>query len=103
MSIQVWSSAIFLSASAVRADIAAGRLRPGARLPPQRDFAYARGIAVSTASRVYAELARRAEARQRREERTLRLIDAAGDILLGTLALGYIAWAVWFTAACFFP
>ncbi|MBP31203.1 PLP-dependent aminotransferase family protein [Methylobacterium sp.] len=46
-------------ADAIAADIAAGRLRPGARLPPQRDFAYARGIAVSTASRVYAELARR--------------------------------------------
>ena len=43
-------------ADALAADIAAGRLRPGARLPPQRDFAYARGIAVSTASRVYAEL-----------------------------------------------
>jgi DNA-binding transcriptional MocR family regulator len=46
-------------ADAIAADIAAGRLRPGERLPPQRDFAYARGIAVSTASRVYAELARR--------------------------------------------
>lgn len=46
-------------ADRVAADIAAGRLRPGDRLPPQRDFAYARGIAVSTASRVYAELARR--------------------------------------------
>ncbi|MCJ2053335.1 PLP-dependent aminotransferase family protein [Methylobacterium sp. J-070] len=46
-------------ADAIAADIAAGRLRPGARLPPQRDFAYAQGIAVSTASRVYAELARR--------------------------------------------
>jgi DNA-binding transcriptional MocR family regulator len=46
-------------ADAIAEDIAAGRLSPGARLPPQRDFAYARGIAVSTASRVYAELARR--------------------------------------------
>ena len=46
-------------ADAVAAEIAAGGLRPGDRLPPQRDFAYARGIAVSTASRVYAELARR--------------------------------------------
>jgi DNA-binding transcriptional MocR family regulator len=46
-------------ADAIAADIAAGRLRPGTRLPPQRDFAYARGIAVSTASRVYAELGRR--------------------------------------------
>ena len=46
-------------ADEVAADMAAGRLRPGERLPPQREFAYARGIAVSTASRVYAELARR--------------------------------------------
>jgi DNA-binding transcriptional MocR family regulator len=46
-------------ADEVAAEIAAGRLRPGERLPPQRDFAYARGIAVSTASRVYAELTRR--------------------------------------------
>ncbi len=38
-------------ADEVAAEMAAGRLRPGDRLPPQRDFAYARGIAVSTASR----------------------------------------------------
>ena len=41
------------------AEIAAGRLRPGARLDPVRRYAYGRGIAVSTANRVYAELARR--------------------------------------------
>jgi DNA-binding transcriptional MocR family regulator len=41
------------------ADIAAGRLKPGDRLPPQRAFAYERGIAASTAARVYAELLRR--------------------------------------------
>ncbi|MGW0658606.1 aminotransferase-like domain-containing protein [Streptodolium elevatio] len=46
-------------ADAVEADIAAGRMRPGDRLPPQRDFARAHGIANSTATRVYAELARR--------------------------------------------
>jgi DNA-binding transcriptional MocR family regulator len=40
-------------------DIAAGRLRPGERLLPQREFAYQRGIAASTASRVYDELRRR--------------------------------------------
>lgn len=40
-------------------DITAGRLKPGDQLPPQRTFAYERGIAVSTASRVYAELLRR--------------------------------------------
>lgn len=46
-------------ADEVAADIAAGRLRPGERLLPQREFAYRHGIAVSTASRVYGELARR--------------------------------------------
>uniref|UniRef100_UPI001041A4BF GntR family transcriptional regulator n=1 Tax=Actinomadura roseirufa TaxID=2094049 RepID=UPI001041A4BF len=46
-------------ADAIAADIAAGRLRPGERLPPQRAFARAKGIANSTASRVYRELARR--------------------------------------------
>lgn len=46
-------------ADEVVAEMAAGRLRPGDRLPPQREFAYTRGIAVSTASRVYAELGRR--------------------------------------------
>jgi DNA-binding transcriptional MocR family regulator len=46
-------------ADAIAFDIAAGRLRPGERLPSQREFAYRRGIAASTASRVYAELSRR--------------------------------------------
>lgn len=46
-------------ADAVAADIGAGRLRPGERLPPQRDFARVHGIANSTATRVYAELTRR--------------------------------------------
>ncbi len=46
-------------ADAVGAEIRAGKLRPGDRLPPQREFAYSRGIAVSTAQRVYAELTRR--------------------------------------------
>lgn len=40
-------------------EIAAGRLRPGQRLLPQRTFARRRGIAASTAGRVYAELVRR--------------------------------------------
>ncbi|WP_424533052.1 PLP-dependent aminotransferase family protein [Sphaerisporangium viridialbum] len=48
-----------LIADAVAADIAAGRLRPGDRLPPQRAFARRRGIAGSTAARVYRELAGR--------------------------------------------
>lgn len=46
-------------ADEVAAAIAAGRLRPGDRLPPQRAFARDRRIAASTASRVYGELARR--------------------------------------------
>src|SRR5262244_3097091 len=41
------------------AAIAAGELKAGERLPPQREFAYERKIAASTASRVYAELLRR--------------------------------------------
>ena len=40
-------------------DITAGRLAPGERLPPQRVFARRRGIAGSTAGRVYGELVRR--------------------------------------------
>jgi DNA-binding transcriptional MocR family regulator len=43
----------------IAADIAAGRLKPGERLQPQRQFAYEKGIAASTAARVYAELLRR--------------------------------------------
>ncbi|MFF8383837.1 PLP-dependent aminotransferase family protein [Streptomyces kanasensis] len=46
-------------ADAVAGEIAAGRLRPGDRLPPQRRFARDHGIAGSTAARVYRELARR--------------------------------------------
>ncbi|MBR0683919.1 PLP-dependent aminotransferase family protein [Roseomonas eburnea] len=46
-------------ADALAEEIGTGRLRPGARLEPVRRFAYEHGIAVSTASRVYAELGRR--------------------------------------------
>ena len=46
-------------ADTIAAEIAGGALRPGDRLPPQRNFAYQRKIAVSTASRVYPELLRR--------------------------------------------
>ncbi|MBN4667109.1 PLP-dependent aminotransferase family protein [Pandoraea nosoerga] len=41
------------------AAIAAGELASGARLPPQREYADAHGLATSTVTRVYAELARR--------------------------------------------
>jgi len=46
-------------ADTIAAEIVDGALKPGDRLPPQRSFAYERKIAVSTASRVYAELLRR--------------------------------------------
>jgi DNA-binding transcriptional MocR family regulator len=48
-----------LIADSLAADIAAGRLQPGEQLPPQRRFARQRGIASSTAARVYGELVRR--------------------------------------------
>ncbi len=41
------------------AAIASRQLKPGDRLPPQREFAYEKGIAASTAGRVYSELLRR--------------------------------------------
>jgi len=46
-------------ADTVAEEIRAGRLRAGDRLPTQRDFALLHGIAASTATRVYQELARR--------------------------------------------
>src|SRR5690242_11269702 len=46
-------------ADAIAANISAGRLKPGDRLPTQRTFAFEKKIAVSTAGRVYAELLRR--------------------------------------------
>ncbi|MFC9926868.1 PLP-dependent aminotransferase family protein [Streptomyces sp. NPDC127190] len=46
-------------ADRIAGDIAAGRLRPGQQLPPQRAFARRHRIAPSTAGRVYAELVRR--------------------------------------------
>ncbi|QKW07668.1 PLP-dependent aminotransferase family protein [Streptomyces sp. NA04227] len=46
-------------ADRVAEEIAAGVLRPGDRLPPQRAFARRSRIAVSTAGRVYGELVRR--------------------------------------------
>ncbi|MER6673044.1 PLP-dependent aminotransferase family protein [Streptomyces sp. NPDC000983] len=46
-------------ADQVAAEITAGLLKPGDRLPPQRAFARRHGIANSTATRVYQELGRR--------------------------------------------
>lgn len=46
-------------ADRIAGDIAAGKLRPGDRLPPQRAFAHTHALAASTAGRVYAELVRR--------------------------------------------
>ncbi|MFJ3217165.1 PLP-dependent aminotransferase family protein [Kitasatospora sp. NPDC086801] len=48
-----------LIADEIAAAITGGRLRPGQQLPTQRAFARDRGIANSTAGRVYRELARR--------------------------------------------
>jgi DNA-binding transcriptional MocR family regulator len=48
-----------LLADAVEADIRSGALAPGVRLMTQRRFAHTRGIAASTAARVYGELVRR--------------------------------------------
>lgn len=46
-------------ADTVADEIRSGSLRPGDRLPPQREFARQHGVANSTATRVYQELARR--------------------------------------------
>src|SRR5688500_11737607 len=46
-------------ADTVAGEIASGLLPAGTRPPPQRACAYQRGVAVSTATRVYAELVRR--------------------------------------------
>lgn len=46
-------------AEAVAADIAAGRLGPGARLPPQRELAWRLGVTTGTVTRAYAEARRR--------------------------------------------
>jgi DNA-binding transcriptional MocR family regulator len=48
-----------LIADQLGAEITAGHLRPGDRLPPQRQFARQHGVANSTAARVYGELIRR--------------------------------------------
>ncbi|MEU4761813.1 PLP-dependent aminotransferase family protein [Actinosynnema sp. NPDC023794] len=48
-----------LIADRLAAEVAAGRLKPGDRLPPQRAFARRHRIAGSTAARVYGELIRR--------------------------------------------
>src|SRR3990170_2008073 len=46
-------------AEAIAADIEAGTLPPGTRLPPQRDLAYALGISVGAVTRAYDAAARR--------------------------------------------
>jgi DNA-binding transcriptional MocR family regulator len=46
-------------AGAIAADVQAGRLRPGDRLPPQRDLADLLGVTVTTVTRGYAEAERR--------------------------------------------
>ncbi|MDA7949445.1 MAG: PLP-dependent aminotransferase family protein [Hyphomicrobiaceae bacterium] len=46
-------------ADEIAEDISTGRLAPGQKLLPQREYAYQRGIAASTAGRVYKELVTR--------------------------------------------
>ena len=46
-------------AEEIATQIEKGDLLPGAQLPPQRDFAYARGVTTGTVLRAYAELQRR--------------------------------------------
>ncbi|WP_421932462.1 PLP-dependent aminotransferase family protein [Phenylobacterium sp.] len=46
-------------AEAIASDLTAGRLAPGARLPPQRVLAQGLGVDFTTVSRAYAEAARR--------------------------------------------
>jgi DNA-binding transcriptional MocR family regulator len=46
-------------ADAIGADIAAGRLRPGERLPPQRELARRLGVTVATVGRAYQVAVRR--------------------------------------------
>lgn len=43
---------------AIRTDISSGLLKPGDRLPPQRELAYALGLSPNTVMRAYAEAAR---------------------------------------------
>lgn len=43
---------------AIRADIASGLLKPGDRLPPQRELAYALGLSPNTVMRAYTDAAR---------------------------------------------
>lgn len=44
---------------AIAADLAGGRLRPGDRLPPQRELAFRLGVTVGTVTRAYQEAERR--------------------------------------------
>ena len=46
-------------ADAIAADLAAGKLNPGERLPPHRDLAWRLGVTVGTVTRAYQEAARR--------------------------------------------
>src|SRR5262245_34554933 len=46
-------------ADAIAADLAAGRLKSGERLPPQRELAWKLGVTVGTVTRAYQEAEKR--------------------------------------------
>jgi DNA-binding transcriptional MocR family regulator len=56
---QTTGSKVHRLATTIAADIAAGRLSAGEKLPPHRDLAYQLGISVGTVTRAYAEVQRR--------------------------------------------
>lgn len=46
-------------ADSIAADLAAGKLKPGDRLPPQRDLAWQLGVTIGTVTRAYQEASKR--------------------------------------------
>ena len=69
-------------ASAIAADIASGRLRAGARLPPQRALAEQLGIDFTTISRAYKEARRRGLIEGRVGQGTYVRAEASGHLQL---------------------
>lgn len=73
-------------ARSIAVDVASGRLRPGDRLPPQRELAMDLGIALGTVSRAYAETERRGLVTGRGRRGT-RVTAGAGETLSGLKTL----------------